>query len=895
MWHPGNRKIDLCNCQRNLRIQKSRRYKPLQSLYTATKQSKKQSTKRSTKQSKMAEEGGKPVVQPTATTPAPAVEKKEKKPKKLKKVKKEGTPATIVENTDGEVKEKKKKKKKKTKKENKDSTPSATVPGETTEVKSDKPKKAKKSKDKKSKEYTDTETKDCEEKKKKKKVKKEKKQGDDEVKEKKVKKDKKTKKESSVSSSTSSGPSVSEISSVGGPVDTSSSAPTKKGLTVGRLNVVEIDNIPQTTTAFDLTNIKGTDTAPIENKNDFKIHSRVDYGTKGTKVDVLTNHVMLTAGDDLTGKQNSELDPWWKSAFIYTYHIDFKPKEKPAFGGNQKGRSARPPPPPAPLSKPKKYELIEALFHEDKTLYKYKDRIAFNGEETLYSHVPLEEFTLFDGCWDVSNKQKNKTNAVGLNNNEKHEMNELASQVTLKFVSKVGLSEIYKGTLNKNPEDQENKMSAPDKTVLLSLLGVKFLQSNDPVFQVHGNKFFIYNQYSKTKQFQIGAYLIHGFTVSLRYAYGSVLLNTVNVALPFYKHTKYLPGDPNFKNNDKVGYSLMDWLIECYGQAQNQRNGNKPGMKLQIPTEKDLNLFVDKNRDIKDLIKGLKCYRPYINYSVNPDGTPKPPKKMQSKGIVGFARETADSLKFRVLPSDLANKPPVPGEKEVMMTTTAYFAKKYNIKLKYPNVKLVSLGGANVVPAECLTIVPGQKLKGKIYDDKSVIDFTALRPADKFKAIAKLALPSIKNALTTEEDSIDAPHDSDYCFLKVPSRVIDAPTVQYENSQVTYEDKPFGSKVAGSKSESQETKGNWNLQDHQFIQTPDEELTLRAVFVNDTDRAPPLSVMDDLKKSMAKFASDVAQVGVKFNTSAQPILINEFDSPVKKVTGGFGVPSGLTE
>lgn len=789
-------------------------------------------------------------------TETDTLEKKEKKPKKTKKSKKEKTSkdseTSVVKTSDATTKGEPEKKEKKSKKSKKVKTTDSTNTTNSTDNDGETEKKSLKEKD--DKEKKKSKKKDTEE-----------------------KKSKEASRESFLAIPTSDD--FPEI-----PIDTSASAPIDASPSVGKLGTVTVNNIPHTTTVFDLTHIKGTEEAPIETKNDFKIHSRVDYGTKGTKVDVLTNHVCLTVGDDVSGRKNSELDPWWKSTFIYIYHIDFKPHGKPRKGGE--GDRGKPAPPPAPLSKSKKYELVEALFHEDETLYKYKDRIAFNGEETLYSHIPLEEFTLFDGCWDISNKQKKKKVSIeGLNNNSKEEMNELVSQVTLKFVSKIGLSAIYKDTLGKNPEDQENKMSAPDKIVLLSLLGVKFLKSTDPIFQVHGNKFFIYNQYAKAIPFQIGAYLIHGFTVSLRYSYGSVLLNTVNVALPFYKHTKYLPGDPKFNENDETPYTLMDWIFECYDQVNAQHSGGKP--QKGKPSEKDINFFIEKNRDIKNLIKGLKCYRPYINYSVNPDGTPKPPKKMQSKGIVGFARETATSMKFKISPSDVANQSPVPGEKEIMIDTNDYFAKKYNIKLKYPGVKLVSLGGSNVVPAECLTIVPGQKLRGRIYDEKAVIDFTALRPDEKFRAISRLALPSIKRALSGDEENVVVPHDSDYSFLKVPSRVVDAPTIQFQTTQIKYEDKPYGTKVPNSKAESQETKGNWNLQGHQFIQSPSEELTLRAIFINDSNRAPSVSIMEDAKKSLNKFASDVASVGVKFNVSPQLILINEFDSPVKKVVGGF--------
>ena len=635
----------------------------------------------------------------------------------------------------------------------------------------------------------------------------------------------------------------------------------------------QVNGIPIPEEAFDLTHLEGTGEKPSNKPDEFKIHGRVDYGTRGTKVDVLTNQILISAGDDVTNYKHSEADPWWRSAYIYTYHIDFKPPEKK---GPRRG-------PPQALSKPKKYELLDALFHEDETLFKYKDRIAFNGEETLYSHVPLEEFTLFKGCWDVSNKQKKKISVVGLQKGKDEPVNELASQIVLKFASKVNLSDIYKATLNQNPEEQENKMTAPEKTVLLSLLGVKYMQSDDPIFQLQGNKFFIYNKDAVAMPFQMGAYLLHGFTVSLRYVYGAVLLNTINVCLPFYKHTKYLPGDPKFSENAKTPYTLMDWIIECY-----EANNAFRGYRTKGPvTSSELNTFIERNRELKDLVRGLKVYRPYINYSVNPDGSPKPPKKMQPKGIVGFARETAASLKFKALPSDVENaKAPRPGEREIMISTEQYFAKKYNIKLKYPDVKLVSLGGRNVVPAEALIIVPGQKLKGLIRDENTVKDFTALRPIDKFRAITNLALPAVRNALSPEEQDAKAPHDSPYTFLKVPSRIIDAPVVQFKDSTVKYVDKPFGTKEG--KTFHEETKGNWNLKNHKFVSPPAEEWKLRAIYINDNERAPPASVLEDLKNSLNKFKTDVATVGVRFDTSGAPILINNFGPPERKVIGGGG-------
>lgn len=349
------------------------------------------------------------------------------------------------------------------------------------------------------------------------------------------------------------------------------------------LSAVKWKDIQICKETFDLTSVESENPGVSHSNEEYKIHKRIDYGTKGTKVDVCTNHVLLAPGDDVPLDKDTSLpDAWWRSAFIYTYHIDFLP---PLKGAQPRGA------PPFTLSKPKKIQLLKTLFLEDQTLNKYQDRISFNGEDTLYSHIPLEEFTLFDGCWGGSQRNEKTTLSKGLQNLPN-------AQIRLKYTAKIALGDIYKDTLSKDPEKQETKMASDHRSALLSLLGAKFLQTSDPIFQLQGNKFFIFNKDTHAVPFSIGGYLMSGFTVSLRYAYGSVLLNTINVALPFFKHTKYLPGDPRFNENEKERYTLMDWLVECYHQ-ENSRKGVR-GSKS--PTARELNFFFDGNFNFKKLV-----------------------------------------------------------------------------------------------------------------------------------------------------------------------------------------------------------------------------------------------------------------------------------------------------
>lgn len=81
---------------------------------------------------------------------------------------------------------------------------------------------------------------------------------------------------------------------------------------------------------------------------------------------------------------------------------------------------------------------------------------------------------------------------------------------------------------------------------------------------------------------------------------------------------------------------------------------------------------------------------------------------------------------------------------------------------------------------------------------------------------------------------------------------------------------------------SEETKGNWKLANHQFIHTSKDIYNLRPIFINDSSREPPATVLERLTASMKKFAKDAATVGVNFDTSGRPILINEFSAPVRR-------------
>ncbi|KAI0050290.1 argonaute-like protein [Auriscalpium vulgare] len=56
-----------------------------------------------------------------------------------------------------------------------------------------------------------------------------------------------------------------------------------------------------------------------------------------------------------------------------------------------------------------------------------------------------------------------------------------------------------------------------------------------------------------------------------------------------------------------------------------------------------------------------------------------------------------------------------------MVSVEDYFLRKYRIKLRYPEMQLVDVGGkqTNYIPPEVCTILPGQSFKGKLLDDQT--------------------------------------------------------------------------------------------------------------------------------------------------------------------------------
>lgn len=95
-------------------------------------------------------------------------------------------------------------------------------------------------------------------------------------------------------------------------------------------------------------------------------------------------------------------------------------------------------------------------------------------------------------------------------------------------------------------------------------------------------------------------------------------------------------------------------------------------------------------------------------------------------------------------------------------------------------------------------------------------------------------------------------------------------------------DKPFGTVCERTKVLNNETKGKWSLRKHEFVSTSKDVWNLRAIFINSSSEDPKHSTLNELTAALKQFGTDVSTVGVNFDTSGKPILINNFNAPTKK-------------
>lgn len=117
------------------------------------------------------------------------------------------------------------------------------------------------------------------------------------------------------------------------------------------------------------------------------------------------------------------------------------------------------------------------------------------------------------------------------------------------------------------------------------------------------------------------------------------------------------------------------------------------------------------------------------------------------------------------------------------VTVANYFAEKYNIHLKYPNLPCVQVGTkCTLLPMECCHIIPGQHCRKKLSElqTASMIKKTAVPPKDRFQRL-------VEAARNLEKTSADFCNEFEMRIdpvpLKVEARVLDPPIIRFGNDK----------------------------------------------------------------------------------------------------------------
>ncbi|WLF80358.1 hypothetical protein PVL30_004135 [Lodderomyces elongisporus] len=320
--------------------------------------------------------------------------------------------------------------------------------------------------------------------------------------------------------------------------------------------------------------------------------------------------------------------------------------------------------------------------------------------------------------------------------------------IKVQFVKELQFNDLFKiSTLKTYTRDFQEATEYTN--ALIAIIGSKALKNHGAV-GVGANKFFLFEKNTPVEDFQKGLFIALGTFVSVRCSFGNVRVNINPTPAIFYKAFKP-DGNP---------MSVVD-LVQDYLQIKG------------VPNESDV-------KKVQSFLKGLKVYRNYL-------------KKISGKAIQGFNfRENSNTLKFE----DSDGK---------LTSVAAYFKSKWNIALKYPQLPLLKIGPTAYLPMEVAYVVPNQQYKGEVYDTRTLIRLTALRPMDKAKFLTQEG-----KKLLSEVDfgKIDTK------FTKIPSRILPAPAIEYkDNKFVTYKEEQFNGK-------NEKKKGNWNLEKMQFYSSP---------------------------------------------------------------------------
>lgn len=133
-------------------------------------------------------------------------------------------------------------------------------------------------------------------------------------------------------------------------------------------------------------------------------------------------------------------------------------------------------------------------------------------------------------------------------------------------------------------------------------------------------------------------------------------------------------------------------------------------------------------------------------------------------------------------------------EGKVKSSVVSYFADKYTIRLKYPNLPCVEYGQGKYIPIELCKLLPDQRNQRKLREDLIKIlstHATSQRPSGRAAGTAESAKSICSNKALAEFGITLNPN-----MVEVPGRILPAPKLRYSNSPTFV---PL-------------TPGDWNMQ-----------------------------------------------------------------------------------
>ncbi|KAI5953058.1 hypothetical protein KGF57_004050 [Candida theae] len=322
-----------------------------------------------------------------------------------------------------------------------------------------------------------------------------------------------------------------------------------------------------------------------------------------------------------------------------------------------------------------------------------------------------------------------------------------SASIKVQFVKELKFDDLIKySTIKKYTKDFQEVTEYTN--ALISVIGSKVLE-NKSVVGLGSNKFFFFDKNTPIEDFQQGLFIALGTFLSVRPSFNSIRVNLNPTPAIFYKAFK----------PDGQPMNVIDLTKDYLGISQ-------------TPTESDF-------KKVQPFLKGVKIYRDYL-------------KRMSGKAVQGlYFKENANTHTFEE------------SEGKVVSVAT-YFEAKWGIKLKYPNLPLLKIGPTAYVPMEVAFIVPHQQFKGDVWDTRTIIRLTAMRPMDKAKLINQHKSSTFGDVDFGKVDSQ---------FTKVTSRVLSAPVIEYKNKKIVYKEEAFNGKT-------EKSKGNWNLESAQFVEAP---------------------------------------------------------------------------